>query len=96
MLIQKSNIMKNIIRIVILSPLHIIRFFLKYIIEFLIYFFNIIITHTIPKNISLPKNLVNKSSLHNSINVHNVWDNVKKHNDYFMEEEYKDCYNRFK
>lgn len=96
MLIQKSNIMKNIIRIVILSPLHIIRFFLKYIIEFLIYFFNIIITHTIPKNISLPKNLVNKSSLHKSINVHNVWDNVKKTNDYFMEDEYKDCYNHFK
>ena len=82
--------MKKIIKFIALPPLHLIRFIIKHVIEFLIYSIKIIRIHAIPK-FDLPKNLISKT-----ISVHNIYDNIKKTHDYFLEDEYKDCYNHFK
>jgi len=82
--------MKKISRFIILTPLHIIRFILKYIIKFSSYSFNIIKWNAIPKIES------SKPKLKKSISIYNIHENIKKTGDYFLEDEYKDCYNYFK
>ncbi len=82
--------MKKIIRYPILKILHIIRFFLKYLIKF------VLKTLVIIRNNAIPEIKLNKSKPKKTINIYNTTENIKKNYDQFIEDEYKDSYNYFK
>ena len=82
--------MRKILSLIIIPILNTIRFFLKIIIDFLIYALNIIKIHAITKY-EFPKPKIKKT-----INIFNDSQNIRKVHDLFLEDEYKDCYNHFK
>ena len=82
--------MKKIIRYPILKILHIIRFFLKYLIKF------VFKTLVIIRINAIPEIKLNKSKPKKTINIYNTTENIKKNYDQFIEDEYKDSYNYFK
>ena len=103
--------MRKILKLIILPPLHLIRFIIKNIIE-------VVVKHAIP-NYDLPilplsksiNDLITPTPFNSptptassnrklkkvlTFSIHNIDENVKKTHDYFEEDEYKDCYNHFK
>ena len=92
--------MKKFLIFIVVTPLHLIRFLLEHIINFLLYTLNFIKIHVIPNksffnNVRTRFNLPG-AQIHKSINIYNTPENIKKSYDYFLEDEYKNSYNHFK